>query len=54
MKGWIERQGFKVDSEGRFLAGGWWLSAENPRMTFTKMTVRWDPNITPSLSVDVG
>ena len=54
MKGWIERQGFGVHSEGRYLTGAWWLSAGNPRMTFTKLTVRWDPNLAPSLSVEVG
>ena len=54
MKGWIERQGFRVDSEASYRTGGWWLSAENPHMTFTKLTVRWEPNIAPSLAVEVG
>jgi hypothetical protein len=54
MKGWVERQGFKVDSAGDIPAGGWWFSAENRHMTLTKMTVRWDESMTPKLSVDVG
>ena len=54
VKSWIERQGFKVDSTGDNPTGGWWLSAENPRMAFTKLTVRWDESKAPSLSVSVS
>jgi hypothetical protein len=54
IKNWIERQGFKVDSAGDNPAGGWWLSAENSRMAFTKLTVRWDESKAPCLSVSVS
>ena len=54
MRGWIKRQGFRIESEGGYLTGAWWFSAENPQMAFTKLTIRWDPHIAPSLSVEVG
>jgi hypothetical protein len=55
MKRWVERQSFKVNSAADLPAGGWWFSAESQRMTFTKLTVRWDENKTPSqLSVEAN
>ena len=50
---WVEDQGFKVDSAGD-IPGGWWLSAENKNVTFTKMSLRWDDNKTPKLEVSIG
>jgi len=55
MKRWVENQSFKVNSAGNLPAGGWWFSAESQRMTFTKLTVRWDDSKTPpQLSVEAS
>jgi HNH endonuclease len=53
IKGWVRSQGFTIDSAGKLSTGGWWFSAENQQMTFSKLTVRWDENKTPQLSVEV-
>jgi hypothetical protein len=54
MKRWVETQGFTVDSQGDSPTGGLWFSAESKRMTFAKLTVRWDDKNTPPLSVEVS
>jgi hypothetical protein len=55
LKRWVESQAFKIDSEGNLPTGGWWFSAETQRMTFTKLTVRWDEAKAPAqLSVEAN
>jgi hypothetical protein len=55
MKRWVESQSFKVNSAGELATGGWWFSAESQRMTFNKLTIRWDENKTSGqLSVETS
>jgi len=53
MRGWIESQDFKVINSQEKPEGSWWFEAENPKMSFRKIRVRWDVHQKPTLKVTV-
>jgi hypothetical protein len=53
MRGWVERQDFKVINSQEKPEGSWWFEAENPKMSFRKIRVRWDVHQKPTLKVTV-
>lgn len=54
MRGWVESQNFTVINSQEKPEGSWWLEAEDPKMSFKKIRVRWDVHQTPTLKVTVS
>jgi hypothetical protein len=54
VRSWLESQNFKVVNSQDKPEGSWWFEAENPKMSFRKIRVRWNVNEKPTLEVNVS